>query len=542
MKPFLQTVLLLTLASVQAQQQFIMTQLGENHSLNSPWEILYGPDDMLWITERAGKRVVRIDPETGDRDDLIKIYEVYEASTQDGLLGMALHQDLGSGKGSDYVYLSYTYDADGRAQKLVRYTYTIMNDDGALSDPVDLITGMPGSNDHNSGRLLFGPDNMLYYTIGDQGKNQYENTCKPNQAQTLPTQEEVDSQDWSSYQGKILRLTPDGSIPADNPVINGVQSHIYSFGHRNAQGLVFAGDGTLYSAEHGPKSDDELNRILPGKNYGWPYVAGYIDDQAYSYCQWPSSATCSPGSFDDYGCPGDAETYSESSWSHPDFMPPIQTFYTVADDYDFEDPDCNSMFICWPTIAPSSIDWYPGAALPGWNQSLLIVSLKEGRVYRQPIGENGEPAGEPIIYWDTQNRYRDMAVHPDGKIFYIITDNSGQTSGPSSGYTSALDNAGTILRFEFDERAPLGNRPLTATEITLSPNPANTQISIRYSEVMKPLHKEIRILNMEGKEQYATRGSFATATIPVHELAEGLYIVQTLVEGIVLTKRFVVER
>ncbi|HEX2298708.1 MAG TPA: PQQ-dependent sugar dehydrogenase, partial [Pseudonocardiaceae bacterium] len=99
------------------------------------------------------------------------------------------------------------------------------------------------------GRLLIGPDQKLYYAIGDQGNNQFERSCEPIRAQDLPHAAEVAGKDWHNYVGKILRLNLDGSIPGDNPVLAGVRSHVYSYGHRNPQGLVFGPDGRLFSAE-----------------------------------------------------------------------------------------------------------------------------------------------------------------------------------------------------------------------------------------------------------------------------------------------------
>src|SRR5690606_10548112 len=93
-------------------------------------------------------------------------------------------------------------------------------------------------------------------------------------------------QDWSAYVGKVLRLDLDGGIPDDNPEIGGVRSHAFTYGHRNPQGLAFGPDGTLDSAEQGPKTDDEINILEAGKNYGWPHVAGYQDDMAYVYANW----------------------------------------------------------------------------------------------------------------------------------------------------------------------------------------------------------------------------------------------------------------
>ena len=544
MKLFFTSILLsLSLYSWGQEWNFKITPIANSFALNTPWEVTYGPDDMLWITERAGKRITRIDPETGKRDDLVSIQESHQASTQDGVLGMALHPDLGKGVETDFVYVSYTYLNGGRHQKIVRFTYSITDGDGVLTDQVDVITGLPGSNDHNSGRLVFGPDGKIYYTIGDQGKNQYENVCKTIMAQSLPTQEEVDSQNWSTYQGKILRLNPDGSIPADNPQIDGVQSHIYSYGHRNPQGLVFSETGLLFSAEHGPKSDDELNLIQAGKNYGWPHVAGYLDDKSYSYCHWATSSNCR--SFDDYGCPGDATVSKESDWSHPDFVPPIQTFYTVENGYDFKDGNCNGNFICWPTIAPSSMHYYHFEnGVPGWDRALLIVSLKRGSIYYVPVNESGEVIGDPVELMDTQNRYRDIAIHPNGKIFYIVTDNFGQTSGPSSSNTSQLDNPGTILKVEYDDTPvePTLSLESQMEYVTIYPNPASEKLCIRFSSELDQFSKDLRILDMQGKVVLKVNGVTSDTEVDLAGVKSGLYLLQTSVKGIVLTKRLSVIR
>ena len=133
---------------------------------------------------------------------------------------MALHPELLKGSGQDYVYLAFVYDADAgpaitRRAKIRRYTYDPRSQ--TLGSPLDLLTDLPASDDHNSGRLVFGPDSKLYYSIGDQGSNQRGNKCNRNRAQDLPSAAEVLANDVSKYQGKILRLNLDGSIPLDNP-------------------------------------------------------------------------------------------------------------------------------------------------------------------------------------------------------------------------------------------------------------------------------------------------------------------------------------
>ena len=362
--------------------------------LANPWEVTWGPDGYLWVTEKTAGRVDRISPSDGTIQTALIVDDLMATpNAQDGLLGLALHPDLLRSASSQYVYLAYTYDADlsstapDRRAKIVQYTYR--ESSHQLVDPVDLITGLPASVDHNSGRLVYGPDAKLYYTIGDQGHNQYTLWCEPIEAQRLPTQAEVGGHDWSAYVGKILRLNPDGTIPSDNPVLGGVRSHVYSYGHRNAQGIVFAPDGKLYASEQGPKSDDEVNLIQSGRNYGWPLVAGYKDDKSYAYGNWSAASDCQSLFYSDFAVPSSRCRHAtESSFTDAAFAPPLATFYTVPSDTNFRDPQVRvrSYFICWPTIAPSSLDIYTAGAVPGLAATACsITSLKGGAVYRLPL-------------------------------------------------------------------------------------------------------------------------------------------------------------
>jgi len=426
--------------------------------LKQPLELAFGPDGYLWLTERVGKRVLRVNPADGKLYPAVTITEVYQQGGQDGLLGMVLHPDLLQDQGNDYVYVAYTYDAAAGAAvdlrvKIRRYTYNEATQ--TLDDALDLITGLPGSSDHNSGRLVFGSDAKLYYAIGDQGNNQFANLCKPIVAQVLPTAAEVRAADWSHYPGKVLRLNLDGSIPADNPELDGVRSHVYSYGHRNVQGLVASADGQLYAAEHGPKSDDEVNLITAGKNYGWPQVAGYQDDQAYAYANWSAAPNCARLEFSDFAIPASVPQEAESDWRDPDFTPPLKTFFTVADDYDFQNADCApNEFICWPTVAPTGLDLYPAPAkgIPGWTPSLLMTALKTGTVYRMALTADGTAVqGEALSLFKTINRYRDLALNPDGRTFYVITDTNNYTQDASGLPTKTLENPGALLEFTYTE-------------------------------------------------------------------------------------------
>ncbi|HEY9011685.1 MAG TPA: glucose/sorbosone family PQQ-dependent dehydrogenase [Devosia sp.] len=454
-------------SAVAGTKQFDMKVLADG--FEGPWEITYGPDDWLWVTERTGGKITRVNPEDGSKKVAITIDEVSAPGGQDGLMGMALDPGLLQGKGSDYVYAAYTYVDKSLGGipwvkdpaspyhdlwvKIVRLTYD--KDTGTLSDPVELIAGMPGKNDHNSGRLKFGPDGKLYYTIGDGGKNQLGNWCIPIEAQRLPTAEEVGAKNWIAYQGKSLRLNLDGSIPDDNPELGGVKSHVFTYGHRNAQGIDFGPDGTLYASEQGPKTDDEVNILVPGGNYGWPHIAGFQDDKAYVYARWADSTNppCEQLTFSDITIPPSVPTEKETSWNEP-FVAPIATLFTVPSDWNFQDPACKGMdFICWPTVAASSMQAYfpkAGEGIPGWENSLLVTTLKRGSVYRIPLSEDGKTVAGPIErYFQSENRLRDMALSPDMKTLYIATDVSGLVGTLDGGAGSTLANPGAILVYTY---------------------------------------------------------------------------------------------
>ncbi|WP_224760570.1 glucose/sorbosone family PQQ-dependent dehydrogenase [Salinibacterium sp. ZJ450] len=426
--------------------------------LNNPFEIIYGPDGWLWVTERNAGKVTKVNPADGSTKTILTIPEVVATpGEQDGLLGMALHPDLLNGDDSSYVYLSYTYDGDpgealDRRQKLVRYSYD--QDSDTLGDPTDLISGLIASDDHNSGRLLYGPDDRLYYTIGDRGNNQDSNACRPNLAQRLPTADEIGASDWTAYQGKSLRLNLDGSIPDDNPELNGVVSHIYTYGHRNAQGIVFASNDLLYSSEQGPKSDDELNLLQAGGNYGWPYVAGYKDNSGYVFGDWSAAPGCGTTvPYDAFVIPDVVPQYIESDFNDPAFVQPLRTYYTVPSTHDFSGEACEPsglFFICYPTIAPSSLDFYAQNAIPGWENSFLMPTLKDGQVYRVELAADGQSVGDSEPLWRSVNRYRDTAIHPDGTTVYVATDTGGLARGTNGDSTDQLENPGSILVFHYD--------------------------------------------------------------------------------------------
>jgi len=453
-------------SAVTGTKQFEVREL--TNGLEAPWEITWGPDNWLWLTERTGGKITRVNPEDGTKQVAIDIEEVSAPGGQDGMLGLALDPGLLQGTGNDYVYVAYSYvDKDlpkhdwvadpfspyaNLFVKIVRLTYN--EADGTLGDPLELITGMPGQNDHNSGRLKYGPDAKLYYTIGDGGKGQLGNWCIPIEAQRLPTAEEIADGSWIAYQGKSLRLNTDGSIPEDNPEIDGVTSHVFTYGHRNMQGIDFGPDGTLYASEQGPKTDDEVNVLVGGDNYGWPHVVGFKDDMAYQMARWDLATTpCAQLTFSDITIDPSVPVTDESEW--PDEQhDPLATLFTVPDDWDFTDEACGGIdFICWPTVATSSMQAYfpkDGEGIPGWENSLLVTTLKRGSIYRIPLSEDGQTVAGPIErYFQSENRLRDMALSPDMQTMYVATDVSGLVGTMDGGAGTTLANPGAILVYTY---------------------------------------------------------------------------------------------
>ena len=454
--------------------------------LADPWEITWGPDGKLWTTERVAKRVTRIDPKTGEKKIAATIDEVSAPGGQDGLLGLALEPN------SNNVYVFYTYidqakgpdpmvkDPNSRYRflygKIVRFTFDSAS--GTLSKKTDIITGLPASNDHNGGRIKFGPDKKLYLTLGDQGNNQLGNFCLPVEPQRLPTAKELAAKEFASYVGKSLRINLDGSVPKDNPKLNGVVSHVYTLGHRNPQGLDFAPDGQLYSSEHGPKTDDEVNRLVKGGNYGWPNVAGLRDGKAFQYARWADATTpCEQLKFSDLAIHPSVPRHDESEFK-PAMVNPLATMFTVETGFNFEDPACKGInYICWPTVGASGVEHYQSKGIPGWDRVLLVTTLKRGSLYVLPLTKDGKAtAGKFWRYFQSENRYRDTAVSPDGKTIYIATDPSGLTESSDGGVTRVMQDKGAILAFTYEGEgtgAPVEAAP-SAKRSTMAPEPILT--------------------------------------------------------------------
>lgn len=314
-------------------------------NLNYPWEILWGPDNFIWMTERGGK-ISRVNPITGAVTPLLTIAEVI-SNNEGGLLGMVLHPSFNS---NPYVYVVYDYNNGGNyREKVVRYTYN----GTTLTSPMILVDNIAASSIHNGSRLVITPDLKLFITTGDASTSS-------------------NAQNTSSLNGKILRINLDGSIPTDNPVAG---NRYWTFGHRNPQGLVFA-NNILYSAEHGPSNDDEINIIEKGKNYGWPGVEGFCNSSGEQ-------------SF----CAANNVREPARNWT--------------------------------PTAAVSGLDYYNSDHIPQWKNSLLVAALKNARIYQMKLDDDFTTITQTNEYFENSyGRLRDLCISPEGKV-YICTSNGG---------------------------------------------------------------------------------------------------------------------
>jgi glucose/arabinose dehydrogenase len=313
--------------------------------LNFPWEILWGPDNFIWMTERGGK-ISRVNPATGSVTPLLTVSEVVN-NGEGGMLGMVLHPNFSA---TPQVFVAYDYNnANGYRERIVRYTYN----GTTLINPITIIDNIHASSIHNGCRLLITPDLKLFITTGDAS-------------------DQSNPQNISAVNGKILRLNLDGSIPADNPVAG---NPYWSFGHRNPQGLVLA-NNILYSSEHGPDTDDEINIIEKGRNYGWPTVRGFCDKP-------------------------DEQIFCSAN----NVKEPIKAWT--------------------PTAAVSGMDYYNNNLIPQWKNSLLVVALKNARLYQLKLNDTFTSITETNEYFTSDyGRMRDVCISPGGKV-YICTSNGG---------------------------------------------------------------------------------------------------------------------
>ena len=321
--------------------------------LEHPWGMVFLPDESILVTERPGRlRIVRdgaLDPEPIDG-----VPEVY-ASGQGGLLDVALDPGFASNRA---IYISYAAVGDGgNSTRVARARLG----DGRLEDLAVIFTAEPlvPSSKHFGSRLAFDPQGFLFITVGERGQGER-------------------AQDLGDHNGSVIRLHPDGSVPADNPFVGdaGARPEIFSYGHRNAQGLAIHPEtGIPWLQEHGARGGDEVNVVRPGANDGWPVIP-YGND--YS------------------GAPIGEGTHKEG------MAQPIH--YWV------------------PSIAPSGMAFYDGEAFPEWQGDLFVGALRSELLARLELDGERVVAEERLLE-DALGRIRDVEVGPDGYL-YLLTDES----------------------------------------------------------------------------------------------------------------------
>jgi len=307
--------------------------------LTVPWQITFLPDGTMLFTERPG--VVRL--YRNGKLSLKPILQVNDikAETKTGLLGMAVDPAF---EKTRFIYLSHNYGENNRLWlRVVRYEF---NND-TLTHPKTLIEQIPAARNHTGCRLAFGADQKLYISTGD-------------------ADQPILAQDLKTYNGKILRINKDGSIPSDNPFVKNDTAHqeIWSYGHRNPQGLAFNPDTKqLYATEHGPTGGDEVNIIEKGANYGWPVI----------HHQESRAGMITP--FLEYS----------------------------------------------PSIGPAEARFYNGKAFPQLNNNLLVACLRGESILRIEM-EQGKVIKQEVLLKKQYGRIRSLVVGPDGYI-YISTSN-----------------------------------------------------------------------------------------------------------------------
>lgn len=401
-------------------------------NLNIPWDMAYGADGWIWFTELAGN-IKRMNPDTYEVQPVFTISDVALFGFSVGLHSIVLHPDFNS---SHYLYVHYAYTTT--TSKIVRYEYDTANN--TLINPTIILGGIPAGVSHNGSRMVILND-KLFISLGDTYST-------PAVAQNL-----------NSINGKMLRMNLDGSIPDDNPIAG---SYVWSWGHRNPQGLCY-GNGKLYSSEHGTGANDEINIIEQNRNYGWPTVEGI--------CNTPAEITfCT------------TNNVAEPIWT-------------------------------WsPSIAPAGIDLYQNAAIPEWNNSLLLAVLKNKQLIQLKLNDDGTAITQQNIYLtNTYGRLRDVLAIPDGRVF-LCTSNKDYAGSPG-----ATDDR--IIELKNPDALSVAHFAGNTTAIY--PVPSSHMLYIESGLGIG----FVSIINAEGKEVYW--GKYASK-VDVSALSSGVYYLQLL--------------
>ncbi len=349
------TALFLSLNSVvlaidSQAQQFELEIVARG--LDHPWGLAFLPDTRMLVSERSGN--LRVVTPTGEVSEPLNGLPSLREVGQGGLMDVVLHPQF---EHNQWIYLTYAGSGSGgHGTELMRAHF---GTDG-LTDVETIFRALPkfGGGRHFGSRLLFLPDGTLLLTLGDRGH-------RPN------------GQNLGTHPGSILRLNDDGSVPIDNPFVafDGVRPEIYSFGHRNVQGIaIAAATGKVWSHEHGPQGGGEVNQLKPGLNYGWAditYGRNYVTGTRI----------------------GRGETSEQVA-------PPAYQWT--------------------PSIAPSGLAVYDGDKFPHWRGNLFAGSLKF-RMLSRLVVDGDQIVHEERLLGDVLGRIRDVRQGPDGYL-YLMTD------------------------------------------------------------------------------------------------------------------------
>ena len=337
--------------------------------LDHPWAVEPLPDGSLLVTERAGR--MRVISATGEKGAPIAGLPKVVARGQGGLLDVALSPSFATDR---TIFWSFTEPrGEGNGTSVAR---GVLSADRTRVDDVRVIfRALPAydNNMHFGSRVTFGPDGMLYITLGERSESSMR----------------VHAQNPKTHLGTIVRIAPDGSAPRDNPWAGSPAglAEVWTIGHRNVQAAAFDSKGQFWIVDHGPKGGDELNLIERGKNYGWSVVTF---GEEYSGRQIANAVTTREG-----------------------FVDPV--YY-------------------WdPVIAPSGAQFYTGSAFPAWRDSLFIGGLKETSLVRLSIKDN-KVTGEEHLLTDRGQRIRDVRQGPDGALYIVTDEDDGELwrVGPAS--------------------------------------------------------------------------------------------------------------
>ena len=506
---------------------------------NSAWEMVYGPNDSLWVTENSTYKIQRVSIATGAKTlllDLISNTTTFTTGTkpQGGLMGLAIHPNLYSSDptvraAKPWVYVAFVYNkavpnstcaTPGLATGCVFSTHIVRYDyiGNALTNPTIILDNMPGSSDHNSGRLVIGPtiepgadaahtQYRLYYTIGDMGAGQFTNGNRSENAQNVDVME-----------GKSLRLNTesdgdgglDNWIPNDNPFYDATaitpQDYVYTLGHRNPQGLAWGtvnGSNILYSSEQMDRSDDEVNILQSGKNYGWDKVSGINDGNVNGFKIGQTN-------------PANEQVFVAAT---PNYMDPIFQLFTCTA-ANMAALYANPSNPTWPTIAISSIGFYGNNVIPGWTNSLFITPLKKDYVYRLKLNANGDGiTGDTISYFRGDGtRIRRIAFSPNGLKFYVARDQSSSVVA-NRGAITEYTYIGTVLAINDTTSTP----PRVVNNLVrVYPNPASEIINVEAKkEMRKPLR--VQLFDLTGKVVKETTSYQNKFSVDISSLHSGIY-------------------